>query len=367
MGLLTPREYTRIVARHEVAKFCLRCMEKVGVPREHARHLGDVLTAGDYRGHYSHGLNRLEMYVMDVEKKVCDVHKKPVVVKETCSTALINGNNLLGPTVGIFSMQTAIKKAKETGVSWIATYGSNHFGIAGYYSMLAAKEGLIGLAFTNTSPLVFPTRAKKQVLGTNPMTIAAPGSKPEDDFVLDMATSTVAVGKLEMCRRRNLSIPSGWAGDDDGKPTADPAVAIDKGGLFPLGGEEITSGYKGYGLSVMVEILCGILANAAYGPGVRKWMITTHPANLGQCFAAIDPQAFAPGFHKRMSDFMKTLRGLPRVDPELPVLVAGDPEREHIAECEKLGGIRYPPVLIESVNRLAERLNVDPLPVLRDL
>ncbi|KAA0200645.1 malate dehydrogenase [Fasciolopsis buskii] len=266
MSCITPDEYTQVVRKGDVIDFCARCVEKVGISHEHSRELGEVLVAGDYRGHYSHGINRLAMYVRDVELKVCDSNSEPVIEKETASTALVNGKNLLGPVVGNFAMKLAIEKAKLSGIAWVAVRGSNHYGIAGWYSLMAVQQGLIGLSCTNTSPLVYPTRSKARTLGTNPITIAAPSSNPGDEFVLDMATSSVALGKA----------------------TSDPAVAIDQGALMPLGGEEHNSGYKGYGLGMVVEIFCGILADAAFGPHIRQWMNTDREANLASvCYLFI--------------------------------------------------------------------------------
>ncbi|CAH8508510.1 unnamed protein product [Dicrocoelium dendriticum] len=367
MSSTTPSEYTYVIDTNEALQFCVRCLEKVGVSTTHSKEMSEVLIMGDLRGHYSHGLNRLEMYVQDVEKGICDAHGEPIIERESVSTALINGKNLLGPVVGNFAMKTAINKAKHTGIGWVSAYNSNHYGIAGWYSMMAAKNKLIGMSFTNTSPLVFPTRSRKRAVGTNPITVAAPSDTPGDEFVLDMATSAVALGKIEMCRRRGLPIPHGWAADSEGRSTTEPKVAITEGALLPLGGEESTSGYKGSGLAMMVEIFCGILAGASYGPNVRTWMNADRPANLGQGFVAIDPNAFAPDFESRMSDYMKTIRQLPRVNDSLPPLVPGDPERAHISECEHMGGIRYPPVLIESMHRLADRLKVEKLPILKEL
>ncbi|KAF6773586.1 hypothetical protein AHF37_07510 [Paragonimus kellicotti] len=185
MSCITPSEYTQVIVRKEVVDFCVRCMEKVSVCHSHSESLANVLVAGDYRGHYSHGLNRLEMYVADIQKGVCVYNKEPVIIKETVSTALVNGENLLGPVVGNFAMELAIKKARSTGIGWVAANGSNHYGIAGWYSLMAAKEGLIGMSFTNTSPLVYPTRSKGRALGTNPLTVAAPSSKPGDECIRD--------------------------------------------------------------------------------------------------------------------------------------------------------------------------------------
>ncbi|CAH8495641.1 unnamed protein product [Schistosoma rodhaini] len=363
----TPPGYSQVISTEEVKKFCIQCLQKVGAQLKHATALSDVLVAGDYRGHYSHGLNRLEMYVQDIQKGVCSTDLEPTIVKETVSTALVDGKNVLGPVVGNFSMETAIKKANETGIAFVTSFGSNHFGIAGWYSLMALQQGLIGLAFTNTSPLVFPTRSRRLAVGTNPITLAAPGKVPEDHFVLDMATSAVALGKIEMSRRRGIEIPKGWGADTDGKTSVDPNLVMTKGGLMPLGGEEENSGYKGYGLGMLVEILCGIIADAAFGPNIRRWLSTDKPANLGQSFLAIDPKAFAPGFEQRLSEYVNLMRNLPPVDSQKPVIVPGDFEREHMTECDELGGIPYPPVLIESLNRLADQLKVDKMKIIKSL
>ncbi|KRT82929.1 hypothetical protein AMK59_4198, partial [Oryctes borbonicus] len=163
--------------------------------------------------------------------------------------------------------------------------------------------------------------------------------KEGDSFILDMATTAVAVGKLEIARRKGQSIPEGWAQDKEGQITTDTNNALSAGScLMPLGGSELNSGYKGYGLACLVEIFCGILAGATYGPNIRKWGNTSRDADLGQCFVAINPQCFAPGFEGRMSDLMNIMRNLKTTDPSKPVLVAGDPEKQHMAAVDKIGG-----------------------------
>lgn len=241
------------------------------------------------------------------------------------------GNNGLGVVVGNFAMDLAVKKAKEIGVGWVVAKGSNHYGIAGWYTLRALKDGMIGISMTNTSPLMSPTRSKESALGTNPLSLAAP-AKDGDSFVLDMATTAVAVGKIEMKRRTGQPLPYGWAQGPDGKVTEDAALGFETGCLLPLGGTEITSGYKGYGLGGLVEVMCGIMAGSNYSTKVRKW---THAgadseANLGQCFIAVDPNNFAPGFEERMSDMNGILRGCEPAEADHPVLVPGDPERINI-------------------------------------
>ncbi|GFO19291.1 malate dehydrogenase [Plakobranchus ocellatus] len=346
-----------VVAVEEMRQFVVRAMLAVGTKKEHACDLADLLVAADYRGHFSHGLNRLDMYVHDIEVGVCVCDKEPTIVKETAATALVDGNNLLGPVVGKFCTDLAIKKAKETGVGWVTARASNHFGIAGWYAMRAMEHGMMGLAFTNTSPLMVPTRAKMTALGTNPIACAAP-AKDGDSFVLDMATTAVALGKLEINDRKGLDIPLGWGCDDKGKPTTKPSCAK---GLMPLGGTEECSGYKGYGLAMMVEIFCGILGGADFGPNIRSWKGTEREANLGQCFIVVDTSAFAPGFSDRLSQLASSLRGMEPAEGEEQVLIPGDPEQKHMEKCDQLGGIEYHPNQIKFANDLAAQLKIQPV------
>ncbi|XP_076315044.1 uncharacterized protein LOC143227487 [Tachypleus tridentatus] len=350
---------SNIISLPEIHSFMERCMTKVGTSESDAKALADVLVAGDHRGHFSHGLNRLEMYVNDVKSKICSIEGQPEIINETAATAYVDGKNLLGPVVGNFSMKLAIKKAKESGIGWVVAKGSNHYGIAGWYSMMACKEGLLGMSFTNTSPFVAPTRGKKPVLGTNPITLAAP-AKDGDSFVLDMATCAVAVGKIEMQDRKRESIPEGWGMNSEGKITTDPKEVLNGGSLLPLGGAEHTSGYKGYGLAMMVEVFCGLLAGAAYGPNIRRWLDTSRIADLGQCFVAINPDVFAPSFQDRMSDLMEICRNQEPAEGESKILVPGDPEREHIAKCDAQGGICYHENQIKYIMNLSEKLGVTP-------
>ncbi|KAL5006862.1 hypothetical protein ScPMuIL_015668 [Solemya velum] len=350
-----------VVRLPELRGFVVRCMQAVGATKEHAEPLADLLVSADYRGHYSHGLNRLDMYMKELESGIAvsgDV--EPTVVKQTAATALVDGHNVLGPVVGKFCIDLAIAKARTAGIGWVSAKGSNHFGIAGWYSIRASEQGLIGMAFTNTSPLMVPTRAKEVTLGTNPISVAAPANG--DSFVLDMATTAVALGKVEIQERKGEEIPLGWAVDKTGTATPNPSAAT---GLLPLGGTEHTSGYKGYGLGMMVEMFCGIMSGGAYGPHVRKWKTCDKIANLGQCFVAIDPNAFEDGFKDRMTDLIDICRGLQPADGEEEVLIPGDPERKHMQKCDHLGGIPYHPNQIKYANDIAAKYQLDPMEQLK--
>ncbi|EDV98661.1 GH12133 [Drosophila grimshawi] len=352
----------QLVAVDESRRFMIDCFMAVKVPEENARAQADLLVAADYRGHFSHGMNRLEMYINDLAINSTNGAAEPQVLKETPATAWVDGCNGLGAVVGNYCMDLAIKKAKTVGVGWVCAKGSNHYGMAGWYAMRAMKQGLVGMSMTNTSPLMAPTGAKEAALGTNPLSLGAPASN-SDQFLLDMATTAVAVGKIEIQNRKGAPLPDGWAQDPNGNVTNDAKLGFATGCLMPLGGSELTSGYKGYGLGAMVDILSGVMAGAKYSTQVRKW---THAgansaADLGQVFIAVDPNCFAPEFEERMTDFNSRLRNTTPTDPKKPVLLAGDKEKNNMKAVDAAGGIQYLENQLKTCAALAEKLKIKPL------
>lgn len=348
-----------VVPKEEVVRFIQHCLCKVGTLEEDAHVVAHHLMTADYRGHFSHGMNRMQMYVKDIQNKIIDPIAKPEIVTDFKAIALVDGRNGLGQVVGKYCMDLAIKKAKEYGIGMVSARGSNHFGICGYYTLLAMEQGLIGLNFTNTSPLMAPTRSKEAALGTNPLSVGMAAANG-DEFVLDMATTAVALGKIELAMRKEESIPEGWALDRDGKLTTSAADAYDATLLMPLGGEERHSGYKGYGLATMVEVLCGIISGSKFGPNIRSWKEGDKIADLGHCFLAIDPEAFGSGSKERLSTLLSQLRELPSAGNK-PVLVAGDPERRAMEKVDKNGGISYHPNQIRDSAEFAKTMDVSPM------
>ena len=312
--VITVASSTRLVTVLESKRFIIDCFTASRTSEAHAKEMADLLVEADYRGHFSHGMNRLEMYINDLHRNTCDGMVKPTILNDTPATAWVDGNNGLGAVVGNFCMDLAMEKARKVGVGVVSAKGSNHYGIAGWYTIRAQKNGLIGFSMTNTSPLMTPTRSNTAALGTNPISFAAPAND-DDSFVLDMATTAVAVGKIEMKRRTNEPCPLGWAQDSQGRPLTDPHEAFDASRLLPLGGSEETSGFKGYGLGAMVDILCGVLAGGNYSTHIRHWLLdgADERPNLGQFFMALNPACFAPGFTDRVSDLNGILRNMPRV------------------------------------------------------
>jgi len=226
--------------------FSARVFEKMGVPTDDAVATADVLVAANLRGIDSHGVARLKRYVDGLRDGVMLARPNIEIVHQTAGTALIDGGAGLGQPVGVRGMKLAIKKAQEMGVGFVAVRNSNHYGIAGYYSMMALREELIGISMTNAAVLVVPTFGKDALLGTNPISVAAPSGE-ERPFVLDMATSTVPRGKLEVYDRQEKPLPLGWATDEQGVATADARQVLGNllaragGGLLPLGGEGAVS------------------------------------------------------------------------------------------------------------------------------
>lgn len=355
------------VATAEACRFMVDCLRAVGANREAAEQQAHLLIQADKFGHPSHGMNRLELYINDIVTGACTPNNQPVILKETASTAWIDGKNVLGATASNFAMNTAIEKARNTGVGWVAVKGSNHNGMAGYWAQKAADAGMIGMAFTNTSPLMAPTRSKQAALGTNPISVVAPASDGES-FYLDMATTAVAVGKIEMQCRKGEPIPAGWAQGADGNETLDAEEAYETKRLMPLGGGELTSGYKGFGLGAMVELFTGISAGSKYGHHVRGWSHSGHggPADLGHCFVAINPECFAPGFGDRLTDCIQHWRQLEPLDPKQPVLAPGDKEKKNASEADKSGTVSFVKQQIESSAALATRLKVKPMEIIED-
>ncbi|XP_030835235.1 uncharacterized protein LOC584101 [Strongylocentrotus purpuratus] len=344
----------------EAHSFIERCMVARGTNPTHASLLAELLVSADSRGHFSHGLNRIDVYLENVEHGVTAGDGEPVIIKEMAGTAWVDGRNLLGPVVGQFCTDLVIEKAKQAGIGWVVAKGSNHYGIAGWYSMRIKDTGMIGLSFTNTSPCVYPTRSKQIITGTNPIACSAPANNG-DSFDLDMATTTVAYGKVEICHLKGQTLPSGWGSNSDGKETSDPKEVLNGGGLQPLGGGETTGGYKGTGLALMVEVITGILGGAHFGTNIRKWSAGEREADLGQCFVALNPEAFAPGFSERMTSLIAMCRNAEPANGETEVLVAGDRARHHMEKVAREGGIKYHRNLITKLDVLAARLEVDPI------
>jgi len=295
------------------------------------------LVIADLRGVESHGVARLPGFLRRLDEGLIDPHARLTVDRESASTLALCANNGLGLIVAVDAMERCIAKAESIGICITTVRQSNHFGIAGTYAAMAAERGMGGMAMTNASRLVVPTFARSPMLGTNPLAFAVPTGSGRP-LVLDMSTSTVAWGKIEIARRAGLPIPEGWAVDADGRPTT---VAADVKGLAPLGGKRVSSGHKGYGLAVMVDVLCGPLSGNAWSFAIAPSFSTGMSPGIGHFFMAWRIDAFRDlsEFTAEIDSMLDDLRSAPvgEGQPSDRVLVPGDPEADAEAENRRLG------------------------------
>jgi L-2-hydroxycarboxylate dehydrogenase (NAD+) len=349
------------VRAEDLRAFVAALLEAVGATADDARITADVLVASDLRGHESHGVARLEKYyVRTLQRGQIDAHAQLTVVHETAATIAFDAGNGLGQPATKRAMDACIAKAKTAGMCMASIRHSNHYGIAAYYAMQALEHDMLGFCCTDAGALGVPTGGRSALLGSNPIAFAAPAGVNRP-FVLDMATLVVPVGKVEVRARRGIPLPPNWAVDGDGRPEYDAAAVLDRlasgrhGGLMPLGGFD--AGHKGYGLSVMVDILSGVLAstNSNLGRGYQPG----EPADVGHMVAAIDIKAFLPvdGFKAEMDSYIDVLHGetpAPGVDR---VRVAGEPEFEAMEERLR-DGIPMHDEVANSLSALGAELGV---------
>ncbi len=317
------------VAADKLWAFTDELVRRVGTPADIASDVADILLASDLRGIASHGTARLPQYVKLVEAGVMDPAARPVAERGTPALARYNANNGWGHHAGRVATDNALERARQMGAAISVLRNANHYGIAGWYAMRVAREGLIGLSMTNTSPVVAPTRARISLIGTNPIAFAAPAGR-FGMLVLDMATSTVPRGRIEVAARRGETLQPDWAIGPDGSPATTPELAL-VGALQPLGGREETGGYKGYGLALLIDVLTGVLAGATCSPDIVGLFSTEGPSDLGQFFMAIDPGAVdeRSAFEGRLERLLDRLTRAPLIPGAPgPVLYPGQPEAE---------------------------------------
>ncbi len=345
-------------------QFANTVFKKINCPEDQARLATDVLLSADLRGIDSHGIARLSGYVRLWEVNRVNSTPNIKVVHETPSTAVVDGDSGLGLVIAPKAMEIAIQKAMQVGTGWVAVKNSNHFGIAGYHSMMALKHDMIGMAMTNASPLVAPTFSVERLLGTNPICVAIPaGEQPA--FVADFATTTAANGKLEILQRKNQDAPEGWIQKKDGTSSTNPNELKDGGALLPLGGDREHGSHKGFCLGAWVDIFSAVLSGANYGPWVPPFVsFLAPPANpvgdgIGHFFGAMRVDAFRPAadFKKHMDNWITRFRSAKTVEGKSHVIIPGDPERESEAERLK-NGITLNPKVVEDLQELGSKLNI---------
>jgi L-2-hydroxycarboxylate dehydrogenase (NAD+) len=365
-----------LVAREELEAFTAGVLERHGVSRTEGEVVARVLVSSDLRGIPSHGVARLGRYLAGIGKGFIVPGVTPTVLEPAPAIGVVDAHNGLGQVVSDMAMDLAIDKARANGVGMVTVKNSNHYGIAGYYALKALDQRMIGVSLTNAAPLVVPTFGKEVMFGTNPIAFSAP-AKGHPGFVLDTATSVVPRGKLEVYDRNRTQMPNGWAIDQDGYDALNPGMVLRNlvgrvgGGILPLGGRgELFSGHKGYGLALMVDVLCGVLSGAAYGPFVydmkRNEQQTGHPApNVGHFFMAIDIERFMPlrEFEERMAEYIAVIRDSDKAIDQERIYLHGEKEFEKAA-CHERCGIPLAGNVYHNLVVIAEQCG-HPAPVIR--
>ncbi len=366
MQIIETEEKEVYISEQQLRGFLEDVFIKLNVPEEDAQIIADVLITADLKGIETHGIQRLKMYYERIKKGIYNPRTKIDLIKDSPTTAVIDGNCGLGHVIAYKAMKLAIQKAKKYGMGAVAVRNSTHFGIAGYYSQMAIQEGCIGITTTNATPAVPPTNGAEPMLGTNPLTAGVPTDE-SFPFLLDCATSIIQKGKIELYKRKNKRIPKGVVLNEQGKSETNPEKILNdlkrkKAALLPIGGNCANpSGYKGYGYSTFVEILSSALQDGVFlkdtegiiEKGKKKLIV-------GHFFLAINIKNFIPleRFKTISGIIMRTLRSSKKLPGKKRIYTAG--EKEYITQVKRKNmGIPINESIQKDIKQIKKELHLD--------
>ena len=327
----------------------IEVLKGLGASEDEAPLVAESLVRAEMRGTDTHGLPYLKLLVERIEARMVSVPTRVAVLKDEGATALLDGGNGIGQVAGWKAMEISLRKAHEFGIGSTLIRNTNNLGFFAFYTIHAAAEGFAGIAMGNANAAISPWGGAEAFFGTNPISIAVPGS-PEP-IALDMSSSLVARGKIRRAQRLGEKIPLGWALDDSGAPTEDPAAAL-KGTLLPIGGP------KGYGLAFMVDVLAGMLSGAAFGRDIKSFHELMGPTEVGALTLAINVERFMPlgQFRGLMKGYLDSIRGSRKAKGTARIYLPGEIEAEN-EKASRERGIELRPASVELVNQLLEKLN----------
>jgi LDH2 family malate/lactate/ureidoglycolate dehydrogenase len=349
-------DYTRYHGS-DLRSLLVATFERYDVPPDDAAVTAEALVHADEMGIDSHGVARVGVhpaYAPGLRDGTVDPHAVPELVHEALSTAVMDGMSGLGPVAATRAMELAIEKARATGAGFVSITNSRHYGAASHYAIMALEHGMIGISMTIGGLGVVPTYGRGRRIGINPMSLAAPTNR-EHPWILDIATSVVAAGKLELARMSNKPIPAGWLLDKDGQSTTDPNDFWTGGAILPLGSEPQTGSYKGYGLSVMIDILCGVLSGCGFSAILQSGGASATPHFVG----ALNVAAFRPldAFTEMMDQMVRTLRETEPAEGAERVFVHGEKEFEALRDRTR-NGIPLHRQVVDSLQNMADEAGV---------
>ena len=332
--------------------FAAAVLEKRGVPPADAALFADSLVQADLWGHQSHGVLRLSWYVARLQSGVMQAVTRAERVVDAGAIAVIDGHDGIGQVLAATAARDAIARAKAHGIAAVAVRNSNHFGTAAYFSRLAPAAGCIALLTTNASPAMAPWGAREKLIGNNPWSLAAPAGR-HAPMILDIANTVVARGKVYLARQRGEAIPPGWAIDADGAPTTDAAAAI-AGIILPMGE------HKGYAISLMMDVLSGVLSGSGFAAGVHGPYQAEQRSGCGHLMIALDVERFLPmaEFGARMEQLIATIKRAPLAQGFDRVFYPGEIEAEN-DHANRQRGITLPDDTIADLRRLARASSLE--------
>jgi LDH2 family malate/lactate/ureidoglycolate dehydrogenase len=339
------------VHAQRLTEFAALVLSAVGVPDTDARLVADSLVTADMWGHQSHGVMRLSWYVNRIRAGVMNSVTTPETVSDSGPLAVVDGHDGVGQVLAAFAAREAVRRAEDYGVGVVAVRNSNHFGTAAYFTRMAARDGCAAILTTNASPAMAPWGGRQKTVGTNPWSIAAPAGK-YDVIVMDIANTAVARGKVYLAKQRAEPIPPGWAIDAEGVPTTEPAAAIE-GVILPM------AGHKGYAISLMMDVLSGVLTGSAFGSAVSGPYQFDKRSGCGHLFIALHVAAFGDpdGFARRMEQLIDEVKAVPLAQGFDEVFYPG--ELEARAERDNLKqGLSLPEQTLDDLRQLADSTRV---------
>ena len=339
----------------ELAHFAASAFGAAGLAEPDARAMADSLVMSDLRGTHSHGIVRLPFLIDRLRGGGANATPDVRVVKDAPATALLDGDRALGAITAARAMDLAVTKARSQGIGFVAATNSDFIGACAHFAMMALPHDMIGIAWTNGAPGMAPWGGRGHTIGNNPIAFAAPGGA-QGPIVLDMALSVAAGGRVRLAAKKNERIPSGWLIDRDGQDTEDPGDLVNGGALLPLG-------YKGYGLAVFGEILCGVLTGSRILSEVPAWFVDTHRevAN-GHMHIAIDIARFVSpaDFKKRIDELATMLKATPLIPGVEEILLPGE-RAWRTSQAQTINGIRLPREVVADLGALAGTLGLEAL------
>ena len=339
----------------DLREFSVKALVNAGLTQENAEMTADVLITTDTFGVMTHGTKNLNQYIQKMHAGGLDAKAEPTVEAEGPAFAILNGNKAVGMVSGCKAMNLAIEKAKQCGIAYVGVKNSCHFGAAGYYANLAAKEGLIGLSMSNADPVIAVPNGSKKAIGTNPFSFAAPLGNGKSVF-LDIALSNVAALKVIMAQEKNQAIPDTWLVDEEGQPTTDAFKFPKNASLQPM------AAHKGYGFAVLVELLAAVMTGAGILSEVSSWNLDMSSTNnAGHAFIAIDVSKMLPmdSFYARIGQMTEELKNGPKAKGAEKIFLPGEMEWDRREKVLESGEIELTDAMVSSLKVLAEASNLE--------